>query len=367
MTLGLYFSRRFLRECFRVFLVVLLLVYVIDMLDHVARYTGRGVSFIECMMLAAVRTPHIVGQALPLVIMLASLSFCVGLARSSEFVVTRAAGQSALKSISIPILCSMLVGIASTLAFEPGAARLDDQYRDIQRSVLGHAVKKSVALTDSGFWLRQKNDVGHTVINAKSSNTRGTFLSNVTVLNFDDAGLATTRIRANSAYLQDDEWIFSSIKEWDVSGDTVNPEQAAITKPFLRMKTNITPDQILEGYPQPDTVSLWELPRTIEVMETAGFSSLPHRIHFNMQIARPFLFAAMMIIGAVFTLQTARLGNLGVSVLMAIFFGFVLYFLQNLARTLGEAGEIPVIMASLAPPAAASLLAIGLFLHFEDG
>ena len=84
-------------------------------------------------------------------------------------------------------------------------------------------------------------------------------------------------------------------------------------------------------------------------------------------MARPLLFAAMLIIGAVFTLQNARLGNLGISVLLALLCGFSLHFLQNLARTLGEAGEIPIFFAAWAPPLAALLAGMALFLHLEDG
>jgi lipopolysaccharide export system permease protein len=86
-----------------------------------------------------------------------------------------------------------------------------------------------------------------------------------------------------------------------------------------------------------------------------------------MELARPLMLIAMMIIGAAFTLQNARAGNLGVSVFLALICGFSLYFLQNVAMTLGEAGEIPVFAAAWAPPLAAVLFAVGLFLRFEDG
>ncbi|MEH6360740.1 MAG: LptF/LptG family permease, partial [Amylibacter sp.] len=90
-------------------------------------------------------------------------------------------------------------------------------------------------------------------------------------------------------------------------------------------------------------------------------------VHLQIELARPILFAAMILIGAVFTLQNARLGNLGISVLLALLCGFSLHFLQNLARTLGEAGEIPIFFAAWAAPLAALLTALALFLHLEDG
>jgi lipopolysaccharide export system permease protein len=54
-------------------------------------------------------------------------------------------------------------------------------------------------------------------------------------------------------------------------------------------------------------------------------------------------------------------------VLTVVLMGFGLYFVRSFAQILGENGQIPILLAAWAPPAAAISLALGLLLHAEDG
>ena len=188
-----------------------------------------------------------------------------------------------------------------------------------------------------------------------------------TALIFNARGDITGRIFSRTAILSDGQWVFTNGKRWVVSREQPNAESTADEFDILRFDTDITPEQILDGYPKPQNVPIWDKWRMINTIGEAGFATLPHVLQLHAELARPLMLMAMMIIGAAFTLQNARLGNLGVSVFLALVCGFSLYFLQNLAMTLGEAGEIPVFAAAWAPPLAAIFIAVGLFLRFEDG
>ena len=58
---------------------------------------------------------------------------------------------------------------------------------------------------------------------------------------------------------------------------------------------------------------------------------------------------------------------MGLSVTSAVIFGFSLHFFQNFSITLGRSGEIPLMIATWCPVLSAGLVAIALFLHYEDG
>ncbi|MEM6617712.1 MAG: LPS export ABC transporter permease LptG [Pseudomonadota bacterium] len=366
MTLYLYFGRRFLSAFARVFLVLTILIYVLEVLENIRGLARHGVSFGESAYLAAFSTPELVLQALPVIVMLAGLTFCVGLARSNEFVVSRAIGVPALRAMAAPAFYAVGIGLVAMLALNPVAATFSARH-DVLRDDLTGSQSRTISFEAGGFWLRQKNDDGHTVIHAESATDRGTALRRVTALDFDGTGDILRRTVASTAILGDGEWVFANGKSWAIDRASTNPESSAEAFELRRFPTDITPSQILEGYPRPASVPIWDKPRMIRTIAEAGFSNLTHRLHMQMELARPMMLVAMMIIGAAFTLQNARLGNLGVSVFLALICGFSLYFLQNLAMTLGEAGEIPVAVAAWAPPLAATLLALGLFLRFEDG
>lgn len=366
MTLYLYFGRRFLGAFLRVFAILSLLLFVLETLENIRALSRHGVDFGQALLLAIFSTPALVLQALPIIVMLAGLTFCVGLARSNEFVVSRAVGVPALRAMAVPALYALALGLAAALFLNPLAASFSVRHDVLKDNFTGSA-RRAVSFTAEGFWLRQKDAEGHTVIHAEGALARGTTLRQATALVFNADGDVTERIFSRTAILAENQWVFTNGKRWHISRDEPNPEATAETFEILRFDTDITPEQILDGYPKPEAVPIWDKWRVIRAIGDAGFSTLPHRLNLNMELARPLMLIAMMIIGAAFTLQNARLGNLGISVFLALVCGFSLYFLQNLAMTLGEAGEIPVFVAAWAPPLAAILFAVGLFLRFEDG
>ncbi len=86
-----------------------------------------------------------------------------------------------------------------------------------------------------------------------------------------------------------------------------------------------------------------------------------------MELATPLFLVAMVLIGAGFTMRHTRFGHTGAMVLMALVFGFGIYFIRNFAQILGENGQIPVLVAAWTPPVAAILMSLGILLHLEDG
>ena len=125
----------------------------------------------------------------------------------------------------------------------------------------------------------------------------------------------------------------------------------------LDLPTTLTSDEILESFAPPETVGFWDLGRFIAQMEESGFSGQRHRLFLQSELAKPALFAAMVLIGAAFALRPTRFGQTGVMILLAVLAGFALYFLKDFAESLGGRGQIPLLVAAWTPPVAAILLA----------
>ncbi|MGB5560093.1 MAG: LptF/LptG family permease, partial [Paracoccaceae bacterium] len=130
---------------------------------------------------------------------------------------------------------------------------------------------------------------------------------------------------------------------------------------------DLTRDQIRDSFGTPSAIPIWELPAFIDRLERAGFSARQHRVWLQMELALPLMLAAMVMIGAGFTMRHTRFGKTGMMVLLAILTGFATFFVRNFAQILGENGQIPILLAAWAPPIAAILMTLGLLLHLEDG
>ncbi|MEH7827009.1 LPS export ABC transporter permease LptG [Gemmobacter denitrificans] len=364
MTLSLYIARRFGWMVLRVFLVFFGILMLIDMLDQLRRFSGKGVGLAQAAQLAALNVPESLYRILPLIMILAAIALFLGLSRSSELVVVRAAGRSGLRFLLTPIVVSLLIGGFSVMVLNPLVAATSKEY-DALYAQLAQGAERVLSVSDQGLWLRQGGDGSQTVIHAARANADGTELFGATFLSFDDEGLPRERVEAETARLVPGAWALTEAKRWRLDG--ANPEAGAELIGAGQISSDLTPAAIRDSFGSPSSIPVWDLPAYIRGLERAGFTARNHQVWLQMQLALPVLMMAMVLVAAGFTMRHARFGKTGLLVLLAILGGFAIFFLRNFAQVLGENGQIPVLLAAWAPPVAAVLFAMGLLLHLEDG
>ena len=364
MILDRYFARRFVMIFAGVFLIFFLISGFLGLVDQLRRFSGAEASFGQIFRLSLLAIPQSIYSILPLIMIISTISLFLGLARSSEMVVTRAAGRSALRALVPPATMALIIGIVAVAVLNPIVAATSRQY-DIRASLL-EGESPILSLGETGLWLRQGDETGQTVIRAASANLDGTALQDVSFITFAPDGGPTERIDAASAVLTDGAWQLTDAKRWPFGPDTT-PEALATVADMMMVPSTLTPDQIRNSFGTPSSISIWDLPAFIDRLRTAGFSAQRHTVWFQMEIALPLFLVAMVMIGASFTLRHQRGGRTGLAVLLAILLSFTLYFLRNFAQILGENGDVPAPLAAWAPPLIAIGLAMGLLLHREEG
>jgi lipopolysaccharide export system permease protein len=129
----------------------------------------------------------------------------------------------------------------------------------------------------------------------------------------------------------------------------------------------MTFDRIQESFASPETISFWDLPGFIRLMENAGFSATRHRLYWHRLLAGPLLVAAMVMLAATFSLRPPRRGGAPGLIIAGVLSGFLLYFMSNVVAALGLSSSIPVVLAAWTPAGVSTLIAITLLLHLEDG
>ena len=366
MTLAIYFGKRYLISFIRVFLSIVLLVLLFDFLTNLNRLNGIEAQIWNALILSLLRTTTYLSLAMPLIIMLSALAFSVSLSRSNEFIILRASGVSALKGLFSVIFSAFLLGLMSIFILDPLAGKMIGYY-DIKLDKLRSKEQSQVLINDNGYWMRQATLNGHQIIKAVSVSNNGQRLHQVTIFNYDKNGLVKERFFSESAALKKNELLLTNTIKWSDTKIKKNPIIANEKIKKLNIKTEITPTQLLDGYASPETISPWNMNKQIKKVKSSGFSVLKYQSKKMEQYARPFLFIVMVILGTVFTLQNSRSRNIGISVVLAVASGFFLHFFQNFCTTLGRSGEIPLIVATWSPIISIGLIAMTLFLHYEDG
>jgi lipopolysaccharide export system permease protein len=364
MTLGLYFSRRFLVFFGLIVALVAGLMILIEMVELIRSNAGTALNALQALELAAFKTPRNIYAMLPLLVLMGAVWLFLALARSSELVVTRASGRSALRAAMAPATAALLLGAVVVAMVNPLVVATSRLYESgLAAATTGP--ERLLQVSDQALWLRQASDDGQILIRAGRATEGGTVLHGVTFFAFDADGEPNTRIEAAGAVLGEGRWLLEDAKQWRLTDP--NPERSAALLLGTELATDLTADKIRNSFTAPEQISVWHLPEFIRSLERAGFSSLGHRVWLQVELTQPLMFAAMVLLAAVFTMRRTRTTRAGAMVLLALLAGFSAYVLRNFARLLGEQGQIPVVLAAWAVPVATLMLAVGVLLYLEDG
>jgi len=364
MILHLYIARRFLRALGIVAAVFVAILLPIDLAEQLRRI-GPDQGLGPVVELAILNLPGKLYEMIPLFVLLATLLLFLGLSRTSELVVVRASGRSALRSAAAPVVVALLFGVLAVGILNPIVAATEAQVDMRTARYLG-AEERTVSISSEGLWMRQGSATEQTVIRAGATNSDGTHLFDASFFQFDAEGALATRINARQAVLTDGAWLLTGARSWPLAG-VGNPQAAVEVHDTLALPSTLTREQIRDSFGKPETVPIYELPAFIAQLNQAGFAALNHRVWLQIELSAPLMLAAMVLIGAGFTMRHTRFGKTGVMVLSAILLGFGVFFIRSFAQVLGETGQLPVALVAWAPPVAAILLALGLLLHTEDG
>lgn len=364
MILSLYAARRYLRSFATVALALAAILFFVELVEQLRRFSDDGLSVPGAAGLAVLQLPGRFYTILPLTALLAAIATFMALSRSSELVAIRAAGRSALRFLVAPALAAAVLGAILVAVLNPLVAATEQRY-STEAAALGSPAQ-TVGVGSNAVWLRQAlgREGGQVVIRAARASPDATILYDASFLVFDPAAGPIRRLTAQEARLVPGAWELTGVKSWSLAD--ANPEATATTAPRQRLPSDLTAARIRDGFGAPDAVPIWKLPAFIAGLERAGFSARRHRVWLQTELARPALLAAMVVLAAAFTLHHLRGRRIGVPVLLAFGAGVALFFLSHFAQVLGDNGHIPPGLAAWAPPLAAVLAALGRLLRQEE-
>ena len=209
MILDLYFARRFVQSFLTIGAVFLTLILLIDLIEQLRRFEGVEVSFGQMFRLTLLNAPAAISEILPLLMILSTIVLFVGLARSSELVVTRAAGRSGIRALAAPMAVALLIGGLAVSTLNPIVAATSNRYQQLSDTYRmgGPSV---VSLSGEGVWLRQGSQRGQSVIHATGYSGDPVKLLDVTIVSYAPKGGPVRQIIAESATLTQDAWVLSN-------------------------------------------------------------------------------------------------------------------------------------------------------------
>jgi lipopolysaccharide export system permease protein len=360
-TLAFYIARQFLLWCFVVFLTMATIVFLLDYVELIRRSGSHADATLMVLLeMAALKQPYMWQQIMPFAILFGAMLSFWRMTRSNELVVARSTGVSVWQFLAPAVLGALAIGVLVVTVFNPVAAAMQLSYEKLESRLLKNS-SEQLTLSHSGLWLRQSDDQGMpSVIHAERLAPGSITLEDVLILFFDKNDRLTGRIDAKQARLESGHWRITDGTRW---------QPGKGQEPFTEttIATTMTASKIEQSFASPETISFWELPGFISLLEQSGFSTQRHRLEYNALLARPFLLAAMVLIAATFSLRMQRRGGTSLMIAAGVASGFTLYLLSNVVFALGQSAAIPVNLAAWTPAGVSWLLGTSLLLYLEDG
>lgn len=356
-----YIGRQFAVALAGFLTVFLAIVYMFDTIELVRRAAGRpGVTTSLILKMALLKLPQMAEELAPFVVLFAAMITFWRLTRTNELTVARAAGVSVWQFLVPVVGFALLFGLFKMTVLNPAGAVLYGNYERLEAETLRGGSGNLLSVSSSGFWLRQIDAKGNSVVHATRVSSQDMELYDVIILNFEGQDKFVGRVDAASAKLEAGDWYVTDA--WITA-----PERPSRFEKAIRIPTTMTAEQIQDSFASPLTISFWELPGFIRMLEAAGFSATRHRLHLHQLIANPVLLAAMVLIAATFSLRPHRRGGTGILIVSGVAVGFVLFFASSLVGALGQSSAIPVALAAWTPAIVSTMLGIAILLHLEDG
>jgi len=356
-TLGRYLSSRFLFMILAVFFTIFSMIYVVDLIELLRRSGNRpGVTASYVAFLSFLRTPSVSEQVLPFCILFGTMATFVNLTRRLELLIARAAGISIWQLMTPPLGIALMIGLFSVAIYNPVSAMMRHRANGMETALFGHIDGQD----SGGLWIRQNSSDGQAIIRAETAENGGTRLNGVNVYTYGADGRFESRVDARHAKLLPGKWELDEVKI-TVPG---KPVQQA---PVYMLATNLGPREISENVVTPDSVPFWELPSFRATTEAAGLDATGYRLQFQVLLARPLFFIAMVLIAAAFSLRFFRFGGITKMVCGGAGAGFVLYVVSKFTSDMGNSGLLSVPVAAWSPPIVASMLGALALLNQEDG
>jgi lipopolysaccharide export system permease protein len=359
--LGRYVLVRVVSGIMIALVAVLASILLIDLVEQMRTVGTRSdLSLLEAVRLTLLKTPMLVEQTLPFVVLAGAMMAIIGLNRSSELVSMRAAGVSAWRFLTPAVFAGILLGIFTVTALNPLGAHLFREFEAQRESELSG---RADGASPAGVWIRQGDPDGQIVIHAESVDPSGSRLQGATFMFFDtqqDALRFVRRIRAETADLRPGFWQLTNLVEATPGG---RPTRHA----HLAIPTSLDATEMIDRFVTPASLSFWALPPFIREARQAGFAPTRYELKWQSLLAYPLLLAAMAGLGAAFSLQLQRLGNLARWGAAGVGVGLFLFFYSQLAGAFAMTQTVPAAVAAWSAPAAGMFIALALVAFMEDG
>lgn len=344
------------------------IISLFEIIELLRRSVGRQVDFSILIEILLLKLPSYIHMLSPFVIFFATVLLLWRLNSSYQIVMIRTNGQTIFQLLK-PLLWMVIVieGINLILIHPLNTqvlSRLEVLEKDVFQNTTSKMRSNSLAVLENGLWFKETPAPNQErIIHAKKFDSNGHFLEDVEIYeinpknNFliEHTKADSLEISEGQLFLKDPHILWNHKKN-----------HKEIQKTPLSLQTTLTLEDIYNQTIPPESLSLWDLPKFMKVLEQSGLSTFRYQFYAWSQLSRIPYSMAMVLLAATFCIRLPRRGGALFVLGIGLIFGLIVYFLSDIIKAFGLTHKIPMHLAIWSLPLIVGLLSSSRLLHLEE-
>ncbi len=335
------------------FLTIFLLVEFVDKMDSIMNEKIRAE---EAAAYFLYKIPGLVNLITPIAVLMATTLTLGILSRHSEITAIKAGGTSILKITTPILICAVLISFIVILVNEAVVPVTNDRAMAIENKWLNK--KPSEFFGDEGIWLKR----GSGLYNIKKVDIDNNTIEGITFYSIKDpfnSFKADSKVIAQSAVWVDEGWQAGVARVTHFTEDGAIEESVEIAYVFPELSPPEELDFSGTERGQEDMGYL-ELKNYIAELKDEGYNTDKVVVDLYGRISFPLVNIIMVLIGIPFALRPGRHGGIADGIAVSVVIAFSFWIVFAVARSLGQSGVLPPIVAAGFPDLL--FVAVGVYL-----
>ena len=358
-TLSRYILGHFLKWFVALHVIFTAFILLFDFMEFMRKSSGKiFISFKIILQMMFLKLPMFLQQLLPFIVLFSTILTFWHLNRFHELEIIRTSQRSLIQILRPLILLILSFGVFDLTILNTVSSKMMLQYEHLHNCHF-RGNSGSLAVVDSGLWLRQVDQDVQTVIHIRHIQAKEQYLQNISIFKYNDKDQFLTRVDAKSAVFESGYLVLKDV--WVFEPDVVPKKLDQYT-----LKTALTFLSIQNQGADPQSLPFWQIQDYIVLLINSGLSPIKYRLHYHFLITRVFWLEIMMIIGVLCSLRPPRQQKTILLLTGSLFIAFFVYFLKDITYALGTAGRLPVPLATWLPIIIGSFLSISALLYCEE-
>jgi len=323
------------------FLILALVFTFFELLTDIVR---NKVSFVLLAAYLLNLTPSLVYLMAPMSVMLAVLITFGLLQKSSELTAMKATGFSIYRA-TLPVIVLSAAFAAGLFVFDQVYIPHTNRRQEILRNEIKGKPPQTYLQADRKWIFGESKQIYYYQVFDPDTNQFG----GISVFEFDPATFQLTRrVHADGAHWEPglQEWVFQNGWVRTLNGASIQEYRTFDVATFKELHED--PSYFKKEVRQSSQMDYEELKRYISDLQQSGFDTVRLKVQLQKKLAYPLITLVMAILAIPFSAQSRRGGALaGVAIALGV--AIVYWVTAGLFEAMGNANQLPALIAAWAP------------------